>query len=73
LSHFKREFWFPRLFDRSHWDEWQAAGARSMGERVQVYLEDILRNHRPVPLASSVQEQINALLANAEARYAPSR
>jgi trimethylamine--corrinoid protein Co-methyltransferase len=72
LNYFKREFWFPRLLDRSRWEEWQADDSRSMGERVQVYLEDILRNHRPVRLAPSVQEQINVLLANAEARYAPS-
>jgi trimethylamine--corrinoid protein Co-methyltransferase len=73
LRHFKREFWFPRLLDRSRWEEWQADASRSMGERVQVYLEDILSNHRPIPLASSVQDRINTILANAEARYAPSK
>jgi trimethylamine--corrinoid protein Co-methyltransferase len=73
LNYFKREFWFPRLLDRSPWAEWQADGARSMGKRVQVRMEDILRNHRPVPLGPTVQEQIEVILANAEARYAPSR
>ena len=72
LNHFKREFWFPRLLDRLRWEEWRADGARSMGERVQVYLEDILRNHRAIPLGPEVQEQIKAILANAEARYASS-
>jgi trimethylamine--corrinoid protein Co-methyltransferase len=72
LNHFKHEFWFPRLLDRARWEEWQAHGARSMGERVQVHVEDILRNHRPVPLGPRVREQIDVILANAEARYAPS-
>lgn len=72
LNYFKREFWFPRLLDRSRWEEWKADGARSMGERVQIYLEDILRNYRSMPLAPEVQDQIQAILANAEARYASS-
>jgi len=73
LNHFNREFWFPRMLDRARWEEWRAVGARSMGERVQIHMEDILRNHRPLPLATRAQDQIDVILANAEARYAPAR
>jgi trimethylamine--corrinoid protein Co-methyltransferase len=70
-EHFKKEFWFPRLLDRRNWDDWQAGGSPSLGERVQVLLADILDRHQPVPLAPQAQQQIDAILAQAEARYAP--
>lgn len=69
LEHFKNEFWFPRLMDRMRWQDWRANGGLSMPDRVQRSLDEILRDHRPVPLQSNVQEQIDAILANAEARY----
>jgi trimethylamine--corrinoid protein Co-methyltransferase len=69
LQHFKEEFWFPRLMDRSRWEEWQASGSPTMGDHVQAYLNDILDTHQPVPLAPEVQREIDAILAKAEARY----
>ena len=71
LNCFKREFWFPRLLDSSRREEWQAGGARSMEKRGQVYMEDILKNHRPASLTARAQEQIEVILANDESRYAP--
>jgi trimethylamine--corrinoid protein Co-methyltransferase len=71
MKHFKKEFWFPRLLDRRNWDDWQAGGSPSLGERVQAFLGDILDRHQPVPLAPQAQQQIDAILAKAEARYAP--
>jgi trimethylamine--corrinoid protein Co-methyltransferase len=71
LEHFKKEFWFPRLMDRTRWQEWQASGSLPMADRVQRFLDEILDNHRPVPLDPSVQKHIDAILTNAEARYAP--
>jgi len=68
LTHFKREFWFPRLMDRARWEDWQADGSRTMGDRVQTFLNDILDHHQPVPLAPDVQKQIQAVLTKAEAR-----
>jgi trimethylamine---corrinoid protein Co-methyltransferase len=70
LAHFKDQFWFPRLMDRTHWDDWTAAGSLRMGERVQNRLEEILDTHQPAKLDPAVQEQIDAILAQAEARYA---
>ena len=70
LAHFRDQFWFPRLMDRTHFDDWQAAGGMRMGERVQARLDEILDTHQPAALAPAVQEQMEAILAQAEARYA---
>jgi trimethylamine--corrinoid protein Co-methyltransferase len=69
LNHFKSEFWFPRLYDRNRWEDWQAAGSPTLGDRVQERLNEILDTQQPSPLAPEVQAQIEAVLAAAEARY----
>jgi trimethylamine--corrinoid protein Co-methyltransferase len=70
LAHFKNEFWFPTLMDRTRWEEWQMGGGLSMGDRVQQHLVEILDAHEPAPLAPEVQKQIEDILTKAEARYA---
>jgi trimethylamine--corrinoid protein Co-methyltransferase len=70
LEYYKREFWFPSLIDRQRWDDWQAGGALTLGERVQDRLNELLDTHTPPPLAPAVQQSIDAILAQAEARYA---
>jgi trimethylamine--corrinoid protein Co-methyltransferase len=70
LQHYKEEFWFPRLLDRSRWEDWQAAGSLTLGDRVQAFLNEHLDTYRAIPLAHGVQKQIEAILAQAEARYA---
>ncbi|MEK6575028.1 MAG: trimethylamine methyltransferase family protein [Chloroflexota bacterium] len=69
LTHFKDQFWFPTLMDRSRWAEWEAAGSLSMGDRVQMQINDVLDTHEPVPLGPEAQKQIDEILAKAEARY----
>jgi trimethylamine--corrinoid protein Co-methyltransferase len=69
LNHYKEEFWFPRLIDRNRWEDWQAGGRLTMGDRVQASLNEMLDTHQPAPLAPEVQKQIEAILARAEARY----
>jgi trimethylamine--corrinoid protein Co-methyltransferase len=69
LNHYKQEFWFPQLLDRRRWEEWQADGGPTLGDRVQAALNEILANHQPAPLAPQAQAEIEAILAEAEQRY----
>ena len=69
LAHFKDQFWFPTLMDRSGWEEWEAAGSLSMGDRVKMQINDVLDTHQPMPLGLEAQKQIDEILAKAEARY----
>ncbi|MBM4423770.1 MAG: trimethylamine methyltransferase [Chloroflexi bacterium] len=69
LGHFKTQFYFPQLMDRSRWEEWEAMGHPSMGDRVQMRVNDILDTHEPALLAPEVKKQIEDILAKAEARY----
>lgn len=64
----RSEIWMPRLFDRQPWDEWEAAGAPTVADRIKGRVNDILRNHRPPPLADGAAKKIQAILSAAEAR-----
>jgi trimethylamine--corrinoid protein Co-methyltransferase len=69
FKHFKSEFWFPSLIDRNRWEDWRAAGGKSMRERVQEKLNHILETHEISPaLPPAAREKIEAILAGAEKR-----
>lgn len=64
----RQEIWTPALFDRSPWVNWEAAGAETTLDRIRARLRAILASHQPAPLPEGVQQRIDAVLANAEAR-----
>ena len=70
FKHFKGELWRPRLMDRKRREEWEAEGSRTMGQRAQERLDDILANYKTKPLPTGAQEKIAEILAVAEQRIA---
>ena len=62
------EIWNPMLMDRQPWDVWEAAGGRSMTDRIRARLRKILTRHTPPPLPDRATEKIAAILWEAEAR-----
>jgi trimethylamine--corrinoid protein Co-methyltransferase len=50
LRHFKKELWFPELFDRRQRVQWQAEGGKDVNGRIQDRLDQILDTHQPPPL-----------------------
>jgi trimethylamine--corrinoid protein Co-methyltransferase len=67
LRHF-REFWLPELIERGKVDDWEAAGSKTLGDRVQEKLMEILDTYQPPGLPEGVPAQIEDILAEAEAR-----
>jgi trimethylamine:corrinoid methyltransferase-like protein len=54
--------------DRTRWQDWQTGGRKTMGDRAQRKLGDILDSHKPAPLTPEAQARIDAILAAAEKR-----
>jgi len=61
-EHFREQFWFPHLLDRTRYGEWQAAGGKTMETRVWERLREILAGHRAAPLPAGVTAELDRLM-----------
>lgn len=68
MKHF-RERWYPDVFERGNYDQWQSAGGKSLGERAARRVEKILAEHKPEPLPAGVAQDVHAVVERAEARF----
>ena len=66
LKHFKTEFWFPKLLDRSSFEKWMENGKTSLADRVNEKVIDILENYRPEPLADDVLQELKNVIRRAD-------
>jgi trimethylamine--corrinoid protein Co-methyltransferase len=57
-----REDWYPRLFDRHHYDRWAQEGGLSLRARAARRVEELLASHRPPPLEAGLRQKIDGLL-----------
>ncbi|OIO92199.1 MAG: hypothetical protein AUK03_10005 [Anaerolineae bacterium CG2_30_64_16] len=60
-----REDWYPRLLDRQNYENWMAAGGKTLRQRARERVEKLLTTHQPEPLPADVQAQIDAIVATA--------
>ncbi|MFH1570444.1 MAG: trimethylamine methyltransferase family protein [Gemmatimonadota bacterium] len=70
VRHLRQELWFPQLIDRSKYSAWQAAGSRTLADRVRERVQAILTTHRVPPLPEAVETGIDAILARADRQAA---
>jgi trimethylamine--corrinoid protein Co-methyltransferase len=64
MAHF-REHWYPKLFERGDYGEWQAQGSKSLGERASERVGEILAEHKPQPLPQDVACRIRGIAQRA--------
>jgi trimethylamine--corrinoid protein Co-methyltransferase len=64
LKHFRRD-WYPKLFDRRNYEEWQAGGGKTLRQRARERALDLLETHKPEPLPADVLQQIDEIVAGA--------
>jgi trimethylamine--corrinoid protein Co-methyltransferase len=57
LKHF-RDFWFPGLLDRKTREPWLAAGATTLGQRLNARVKDLVRDHQSAPLAPAIRSRL---------------
>jgi trimethylamine--corrinoid protein Co-methyltransferase len=67
LRHF-REDWVPQLFDRGTYDTWVAQGSKTLGQRANDRVREILETHVPEPLPEEVKAKLAATIERAERR-----
>jgi trimethylamine--corrinoid protein Co-methyltransferase len=65
-THMRRELWFPSLIDRSKYSAWQAAGSKTLGDRVRERVAQILASHQAPPLPAPVDRGIQEIVERAD-------
>jgi len=67
LAHFRKEFWQPRLIDRSRREAWEAAGSKTLGQRTREKVIEIIEDFEPAPLPA--EQKLKAICARADEQY----
>ncbi len=67
-AHF-REDWYPKLFERQRWENWSAAGAKTLRQRAQDKVHKLLAAHQPEPLPADVAKAIQGVIDRAAEKY----
>ena len=66
LDFFRKEFYFPKLLDRTNYAGWERLGRKTMDVRLKEKVDDILATHTPVPVDPRVRERMADILRQAE-------
>ena len=66
LNYFKKEQWFPRFIDRNNYENWEAAGSKTMGQRLNDEVKRTIADYQPKQLSADQKEAISAVIAQAE-------
>ena len=67
---FFRKRWYPDVFERGNYDQWQALGAKSLGERAAEKVQKILDQPRPDLLPQDLRQKIKDIVRRAEEQFA---
>jgi len=62
LKYFRDEFWWPSVLNRTRIDDWTAAGAKTLGQRVKEKTQSIIKTHQPEKLSEDVLGKIKVIL-----------
>ena len=69
LNHIRSEHYLPRLFDRTTYETWESRGAKDIRDVAREKAREILATHKPEPLPEEIQEELDAIIQNAEKTY----
>lgn len=68
VKNFRREFWFPGLMDRYRYGEWADNGKKTMGNRVREKVRQIIAEHHPSALDTSVTSKLDEIVSKNSSR-----
>jgi len=68
LKHF-RERWYPSLFERDNYNNWQARGSKTLAERAAGRVEAILAEHKPESLPEDVARAVHTIVEQSTRPY----
>jgi trimethylamine--corrinoid protein Co-methyltransferase len=63
-----REHWQPSLLYRGRYEDWEAAGSKTVGDLTREKLQHIRRTHVPKPVPEAAKKRIAAIIERARGR-----
>lgn len=61
FNNFKKEWWFPTIFNRGRYDDWASKGQPDLAEIAKKKLQQIIDNHEPKQLDSVTIDKIKEI------------
>jgi len=68
VAHFRRELWFPKLFDRKVWSVWEGDGAGEIADRAGQKV--MAEGHIVPPLDEAINREIWDVVKASDRMYA---
>ena len=62
LKQFRKEFYFPKILDRTNYAGWEKAGRKTMDIKLKEKADEILGTHKAEPIDAGIQKQWKAIL-----------
>lgn len=66
LQHFRKELWFPTIFERLGWEVWEQSGRMDLLERAREKAEKIILQQKEEEIDKDLVEEIDTIYAAAE-------
>ncbi len=60
-KHFREVEWFPKLINRQNLSDWELSGSKTMTQRVNERVKEILSTHQVPPLSDGVEKTIEKI------------
>jgi trimethylamine--corrinoid protein Co-methyltransferase len=57
-----KETWYPDLFERGIYKDWERKGSKPLAERARERVETILNDHQPEPLPDDARMKISEIV-----------
>jgi trimethylamine--corrinoid protein Co-methyltransferase len=73
LAFFRKEMYFPRLFDRQSEDAWLSDGGINIFDKAREKAKEIIRTHKVEPLSAGQQASLSSIINEAEGALAKRR
>jgi len=67
-QYFKKELYFPEIFNRDLYEGWKKSGARSVREVAREKAKKILSEHEPAPLDKDIESNVRSIIREIEQR-----
>ncbi len=67
-EHYRTDFWFPTLLDRSNYETWVDGGEQKLPERLETKMNHILETHQPASIEDRVVQEMKKIVKRADDR-----